>query len=324
MNTKKEFKKNITRILILSMFISGGYIFAEDHNENDSDDYSYEREKDSEEHETEDGEYTKKTFYETENREKNTLDDIEYINNKVQNTSKTIQEYKDQEKNNIIDFSEYVISELNDTEITAIIHMKEVEKMARDVYETLSQIIDSKTFENTLDSKNLHMDIFTQLIDRYSLIDPNINNSEIGLYNDLSLEKMYDDFITKGQESEKDAFEVGIMIEDMLISDLITYKENTDKEDLKQTYSILLEQSKHHMSSFVKDLEKLGYEYSPEYISKTELIDLIKSEDEGLQKEVDNEKIEKEQNQIQQEINSENFVNTIVKVISNFFSIWFK
>ena len=75
----------------------------------------------------------------------------------------------------------------------------------------------------------------------------------------------------KGQQSDKDAFEVGAMVEDLNMANLIKYGNATDKPDLQLAYSTLLTQSKNHMSAFVRQLGRLGYDFEPEHISSQEL-----------------------------------------------------
>ena len=176
-----------------------------------------------------------------------------------------------------VDFTGYKKGVLTDDEKRAIIHMREEEKMARDVYRELSKTTKSMVFENIPISEKGHMDVFDQLIDRYNLEDPVKDESALGVFTDKSFEKLYNELITKGKKSDKDAFEVGAMIEDINMSNLIKYGNATDKPDLKLAYNTLLSQSKRHMAAFYRNLKRVGGDYTPKHISEELFKEAIKS-----------------------------------------------
>ena len=173
-----------------------------------------------------------------------------------------------------VDFSLYEISNLTKEEILEIKHMREEGKLVRDVYRTLSETTNSYVFNHIPMSEeqhmaNLkHMDAFDKLIDRYNLEDPVKNEAEIGVYNDESLTKLYNELIKKGQKSDRDAYEVGAMVEDINMFNLIKYGKKTDKADLKFAYSTVLTQSKTHMGDLVITLKEEGGTFKPTHLSQ--------------------------------------------------------
>jgi hypothetical protein len=149
--------------------------------------------------------------------------------------------------------------------------MREEEKLARDIYTVLGETTPSAVFKNIPRSEQTHMDAFDQLLDRYEIPDPVVDESAIGTFTDPFFTNLFNELKEKGQKSDKDAFEVGAMVEDLNMANLIKYGEATDKPDLQLAYSTLLKQSKNHMSAFVRQLDRLGYEFEPEYITLEQL-----------------------------------------------------
>ena len=176
-----------------------------------------------------------------------------------------------------VDFSGYKNGILTEEEKEAIIYMREEEKLARDVYRELYKTTKSRVFENIPVSEKRHMDAFAQLIDRYDLEDPVKDESARGVFTNKEFEKKYKELIAKGKKSDKDAYEVGMMVEDINMFNLIKYGNATDKADLKLAYNTLLEQSKHHMTAFYKNLKRVGGDYKPKYITLEQMKEAIES-----------------------------------------------
>jgi hypothetical protein len=63
-------------------------------------------------------------------------------------------------------------SDLSPEETAALLFMREEEKLARDVYNTLYEIWGQPTFTNIAASEQTHMDEVKLLLERYSLADP--------------------------------------------------------------------------------------------------------------------------------------------------------
>lgn len=174
-----------------------------------------------------------------------------------------------------VDFSSYEISVLTEDEKTAIIHMREEEKLARDVYQTLGKTTDSKVFQNIPKSEGRHMDVFDQLIDRYGLKDPVKDESVVGTFTDPLFTDLFAKLTEKGKLSDADAFEVGAMVEDINMANLMKYGMATEKADLKLAYDTLLVQSKNHMSAFVRQLDRLGKTFEPTHINAQQLSEAV-------------------------------------------------
>ncbi len=143
----------------------------------------------------------------------------------------------------------------------------EEEKAARDVYITLSEKW-GKPFENIKKSEQWHMNIMEALREKYGFENDYLTKNKVGVFENQKFQDLYNQLIEKGLKSEKDAMEVGMLIEDMDIADLDNSLKKVKNEDLKFVLEKFVEASSHHMQAFHKKLEKIGGVYEPEYISK--------------------------------------------------------
>ena len=170
-----------------------------------------------------------------------------------------------------------VTQPLTEAEIEGILFMREEEKLARDVYVKLADIWDSNVFTNIGASEQRHMDEVLLLIDKYGLADP-VADNDIGVFEDVTLQALYDDLIARGSASEIEALNVGAAIEEIDIIDLEEYLEATNNPDIVQVYGDLLSGSMKHLQSFTSVLSKRGVEYEPQYLEKAEYDEILDSE----------------------------------------------
>ena len=154
---------------------------------------------------------------------------------------------------------------LSEAEIDGILFMKEEEKLARDVYLRLSEIWDTNIFTNISQSEQPHMDEVQLLIDKYGLTDP-VEGNENGLFENTTLQQLYDGLIAQGSASEIEALRVGAAIEEIDILDLEKYLAQTSNVDIQQVYGDLLTGSMKHLSSFTSVLQKREVTYEPQYL----------------------------------------------------------
>jgi len=179
----------------------------------------------------------------------------------------------------IIFYSTAVISAtttLTAEEIEDILHMREEEKLARDVYITLYNIYKVPVFNNISKSEQTHMNTVKTLIDRYQLEDP-VTDDGIGKFSNPKFTELYNTLIEKGKKSVVDALTVGALIEDLDIKDLQEALKRTDKSDIKLVYENLTKGSKNHIRAFIGQLQRYGQTYTPTYITKEELEEILSS-----------------------------------------------
>lgn len=158
---------------------------------------------------------------------------------------------------------------LSEAEVTGLLQMREEEKLARDVYQTLYEKWGLNIFANIAQSEQTHTEAVRDLLEKYDLTDP-VTNDTIGVFTDETLQKLYTDLVAQGNASEVAALKVGATIEDLDIKDLQDLSAATDNQDIKLVYENLTRGSRNHLRSFTKQLEMRGETYAPQYISATD------------------------------------------------------
>ncbi|WP_024788258.1 MULTISPECIES: DUF2202 domain-containing protein [unclassified Lebetimonas] len=184
----------------------------------------------------------------------------------------------------------YVLSlpkeSLSKVEINDLLHMREEEKLARDVYLTLYKKWKLPVFKNISKSENWHMHMIKLLLDKYGLNDPvEKTGDRVGVFESKKLQKLYNELVEKGSMSLKDALMVGATIEDLDIKDLEEAIKRSNNKDINLVYQNLEKGSRNHMRAFVGVLRRYGGDYTPQFISMSEFNQIISSKHEmGMMK----------------------------------------
>ena len=151
-------------------------------------------------------------------------------------------------------------------EIDGLQYMIEEEKLARDVYLMLDEQWDLRVFQNISRAEQTHMDAVASVLTRYNIDNPASENIN-GDFTNPELQTLYDELIATGSQSVADALRVGIAIEEIDISDLKEYVDNTDESDIRRLYTNLLQGSNNHLRAFVFNLERqTGETVQPQYL----------------------------------------------------------
>jgi len=165
---------------------------------------------------------------------------------------------------------------LSEQEIKDLLHMREEEKLARDVYLTLYDYWRLPIFRNIARSENWHMHMVGLLLKKYGIPDPvEEMGDRVGVFKDPHIQKLYDELVAKGKKSLVDALKVGATIEDLDIYDLERALSETDNKDIRLVYLNLMKGSRNHMRAFVRTLRRFGADYKPQYISQEEFEKII-------------------------------------------------
>lgn len=144
--------------------------------------------------------------------------------------------------------------QLSDTEAANIQYMREEEKLARDVYLTLSEDWPIPIFVNIGESEQRHMDALKTLIERYGLTDPILNDT-VGVFPTEYFTNLYDQFVDDGSGSLEEALAVGVSIESLDIEDLQNALDDTSMQAVKRVFENLLEGSNNHLAAFQNALD---------------------------------------------------------------------
>ncbi|MEZ4912238.1 MAG: DUF2202 domain-containing protein [Saprospiraceae bacterium] len=162
---------------------------------------------------------------------------------------------------------------LSANEKAGLIKMREEEKLAYEVYTFLDEKWDHQVFKNIKQSEFRHMEMIKSLLDKFELQDPYID--QMGKYNDVPMQQLYDHLTVKGSVSLQEAFIVGATIEDLDIADLEQLIIETTNSDIKDVYEILNSGSRNHIRAFTKQLSKMQVTYTPQYITQEKYTNII-------------------------------------------------
>lgn len=168
--------------------------------------------------------------------------------------------------------------EINQSDIEALEHMREEEKIAHDVYITLYKKWNNKTFDNISKSEEKHMEILKTLMDKYDITD-SITSIEVGVFGTKEFQDLYNTLIIKGSISELEAVKVGATIEDLDIYDLERFMKKTSNQDILNVFNNLNNASTNHLQAFNSQVESLGGSYSAQHITNERLQEILNAQD---------------------------------------------
>jgi len=123
------------------------------------------------------------------------------------------------------------------------------EKVAHDVYVTLSDMYNVSTFDRIADSEDRHQGAVRTLMAAYGVADPTVGD-EVGEFDDPVFQAMYDDMVAEGSTSLDAAAQVGITIEEVDIADLQQAIDAGQPADITRVFTNLLSASEKHLAAF--------------------------------------------------------------------------
>ena len=168
---------------------------------------------------------------------------------------------------------------LSDPETTGLLYMREEEKLARDVYLTLYDTWGLQIFSNIAQSEQTHTESVRNVLEKYNITDPVIDDT-VGVFVNDELQQLYTDLTVQGNTSIENALTVGAIIEDLDIYDLQQEISKTDNQDITLLYENLIRGSRNHMRAFISQLTSRGDNYTPQYITQAEFDDIIGTDQE--------------------------------------------
>jgi hypothetical protein len=166
---------------------------------------------------------------------------------------------------------------VSDQEKEDLLFMREEEKLARDVYQTLYETWKLPIFSNIAQSEQTHTEAIRKLLETYTISDP-VSDDTVGIFQNTKLQSLYTTLVAQGLASEIEALKVGIMIEELDIKDISEAVTRTDNADIALVYENLTRGSRNHLRSFYRQLSNRGVSYEPQYISTEEFQTIITSE----------------------------------------------
>jgi len=152
-------------------------------------------------------------------------------------------------------------------------HMKEEEKLARDVYVRLYELWGVPVFANISRSEERHLAAVNYLLSVYSPEDT--VTAAPGRFNEGHFQELYDNLTGKGAESLVEALKTGATIEDLDIKDLQDYLALTENENIIMVFENLMKGSRNHLRAFNRQLTMRGASYEPRYIDQATFEEII-------------------------------------------------
>lgn len=159
-----------------------------------------------------------------------------------------------------------------------LMFLREEEKLARDVYLFSFDKYGTSIFNNIAQSEQTHMDKVLTLLQKYNL--PDLASTQRGVFNNQTLQTLYDDLTTQSNISLIEALKVGATIEDLDIKDIEDFEAHTYAADLLNVYDKLRCGSRNHLRSFSSQLTANNETYTPQFITNTEYQAIISSPNE--------------------------------------------
>lgn len=165
---------------------------------------------------------------------------------------------------------------LSKMEIQGIVHMREEEKMARDIYDSMYAKWQVNPFGNIRKSEQVHMDRMKELLDEYGIKDPvNETSDKPGVFISNPIRQFYSESADSGSKTLIEALRVGAKIEELDIADLNKYGTHTTNKRLLVTYEYLKMASENHLRAFVRRLRSNGVVYTPIILTKNVFDNII-------------------------------------------------
>lgn len=156
---------------------------------------------------------------------------------------------------------------LSDAELAGLYYMEEEEKLAHDIYVALGEMWNIKSFQNISKAEASHASSTAAVLEAYGY--PSIQSSELGLFENQELQNLYNALLDDGSVSSQEAILVGIMVEEVDIVDLDKFLAETDNADIITLYNNLKRGSENHLRAFVKNYERSGDSYFPQFLDES-------------------------------------------------------
>ncbi len=177
----------------------------------------------------------------------------------------------------VSDNSNNAVVSLTQDEKDLLLHLREEEKLARDVYFYAFRKYGQQIFSNISNSEQTHMDQILGLINKYGLVDP---AKEEGTFTNEGLQTLYDQLTAKADLSLNDALIVGATIEDLDIQDIEEFRPFTSKADILAVLDNLQCGSRNHLRSYYSQITSNGGTYTRQFISQNMFDAIINSQHE--------------------------------------------
>ncbi len=148
-------------------------------------------------------------------------------------------------------------------------YLREEEKLARDVYLTLSRRWGLPQHANIASAEQTHMDRAKATLDGLGIADP-VRDDTVGVFVNGQLAELYRALVAQGQETEAASLVVGAAIEELDLWDIGQMRTRTTEPAALGLYDALACGSRNHLRSFVPQLTARQASYTPQHLTQDE------------------------------------------------------
>jgi hypothetical protein len=176
------------------------------------------------------------------------------ISDKSDTNNKITQTNSDKNVTSQTDSTQKKDANVKPNETEQLLYLIEEEKLAHDVYTVMYKKYGANVFGNILESESTHQSRVLSLMQTRGIADP--RSSELGVFKNTELQKLYDDLIEQGNQSAQEAYKVGVAIEEKDIADISKQLETSTASDVVETLEDLRRGSENHLRAFNRQLDR--------------------------------------------------------------------
>ena len=161
-----------------------------------------------------------------------------------------------------------------DAEKASLIYAREEQKVARDLYQQLGEKWLSPVLASNAQAEQKHFDAVKTLLDRFGMTDP--ARPAAGQFTDPVLQKMYASLLERGGRSLVEAFNAAAYMEEAEIGDTGKFVEYANRLDIIRGLGTVYAEDRSHLRAYVAELKKLGVDYQPQLLSRSDFDNLMR------------------------------------------------
>jgi len=166
-------------------------------------------------------------------------------------------------------------SSVKPEEAAGLLYMREEEKLAHDLYLALYERWGLPIFSNIASSEATHTAAVEGLLEQFGLDDP-ASETAPGVFQDPTLQALYNDLVSRGSESLAAALQAGALVEEVDIQDLTDRIRQTDHPQIVQVYNNLMDGSENHLRAFVQQyISRTGLDYRAQFLDVNQVSTIL-------------------------------------------------
>jgi len=156
-----------------------------------------------------------------------------------------------------------------------LVFLRNGERLAEDVAQELMGAYGSHPFYGQSVAERSHGRAISELLERYAIHD-SVGIQLHGEYSDPFWQSEYDFYVAQGDLSYVDALLVSLEIQEAALVDLRYWAELSESDVVVvEVFQALLLATRNHLRLLNNELESVGFEYTPVYLSQAEYDQIV-------------------------------------------------